>query len=36
LAEVTVGSPSLALGRNRRTWAVDLQREVESLRARKA
>lgn len=32
LAEVTVGSPTLALGRDRRTWAGDLQREVESLR----
>jgi 1-acyl-sn-glycerol-3-phosphate acyltransferase len=36
LAEVTVGSPSLSQGRNRRTWAVDLQREVESLRSAKA
>jgi len=36
MAEVTVGSPSLAQGRDRRTWAVDLQREVEDLRARKA
>jgi 1-acyl-sn-glycerol-3-phosphate acyltransferase len=35
LAEVTIGSPTLALGRNRRTWAGDLQREVENLRARK-
>jgi 1-acyl-sn-glycerol-3-phosphate acyltransferase len=36
LAQVTVGSPSLAQGRDRRTWAVDLQREIESLRAPKA
>ena len=36
LAEVIVGSPSLALGRDRRKWAHDLQREVETLRARKA
>jgi len=35
MAEVTVGSPSLAQGRDRRTWAVDLQREIESLRAPK-
>ncbi len=36
LAEVTIGSPTLALGRNRRKWAHDLQREVESLRSAKA
>jgi 1-acyl-sn-glycerol-3-phosphate acyltransferase len=31
-AEVTVGAPAMALGRDRRTWAGDLQREIESLR----
>jgi 1-acyl-sn-glycerol-3-phosphate acyltransferase len=31
-AEVTVGAPALAQGRDRRAWAADLQREVERLR----
>ena len=32
LAEVTVGAPELARGRDRRAWAGDLQREVQRLR----
>ena len=32
MAEVTVGAPELARGRDRRTWAGDLQREVQRLR----
>lgn len=33
MAEVTIGTPALASGRDRRTWAGDLQREIEDLRA---
>ena len=32
MAEVTVGAPELARGRDRRSWAGDLQREVQRLR----
>ncbi|NQW80208.1 MAG: 1-acyl-sn-glycerol-3-phosphate acyltransferase [Polaromonas sp.] len=32
IAQVTVGAPELARGRDRRTWAGDLQREVQRLR----
>ena len=32
MAEVTVGVPELARGRDRRAWAGDLQREVQRLR----
>jgi 1-acyl-sn-glycerol-3-phosphate acyltransferase len=32
MAEVTVGAPELARGRDRRAWAGDLQREVQRLR----
>jgi 1-acyl-sn-glycerol-3-phosphate acyltransferase len=32
-AEVTYGEPEHAKGRDRRSWAGDLQREVERLRA---